>query len=152
MTRDERLREEYWVYKNLIDTLSFDHKVMPKDHFSKELVKVYRESEDIGLKINYFESYFLPLMNKRIKRLLGYMRLLESQEVFELLYDKDIKRYVLALHLSKENNIFKEKTMLMAASSLLELKRRPELYRIISKMNFLDDKENIEKIKQLVRK
>lgn len=150
MTKDERLNKEYWVYKDIVKTLSTKYK-MPKDHFSKELVKVYRKSEDKGLKISYFESYFLPLMKKRGKRFLGYMRLLESQEVFELLADEDIKRYVLALHLSKENKVFDEKTMLMALSSLLELKRRPELYRIITKIHFLDKKENVEKIKQLVK-
>lgn len=151
MTKDERLSEEYWIYNELIRTISADYSARPKDHFSKELVRIYRTSEDKELKISYFESYFLPLMKNKKNRVSKYKELLKSQEVFELICDKDIKRYILALRLSKENNVFDEKDMLKALSSLLEERKKTDLYNIISKMNFMNNKENVEKIKKLVK-
>jgi hypothetical protein len=137
MTKNERLKEEYWVYKELISTLSFDHAAMPKDHFSHELVRVMRESENTGSKIKNFESVFTPLLSDNKKRVSKYKNLIDSPDVFELLCDENIKRYISALYFSKQNDVFNEKDMLVSLKQLVNERSKPYLYNVVSKFNQL---------------
>lgn len=152
MEQDVSLTEEYWICKELISTLSFDHSMMPKDVLSRVIIRTMRENDNTKLKINHFDNCFKPLLDVKENRVSKYKKLIHSQEVLRLLSDKDVKRYLIALYFSKENDIFDEKDMLVALKKLVDERTRPYLYNIITSLNFLNNKKNIEKIKQLVRK